>query len=39
MAELNELELAEMLACLRRSGREVMVVDYDGETGGWRGVY
>lgn len=33
VAELNELELPEMLACLRRSGREVMVVDYDGETG------
>ncbi|GAC93444.1 cysteine synthase [Pseudozyma hubeiensis SY62] len=32
VAELNQLELAEMLECLRRSEREVLVVDYDGET-------
>lgn len=33
VAELNALELPEMLACLRRSQREALVVDYDGETG------
>ena len=32
VAELNTLDLAEMLSCLRASAREVLVVDYTGET-------
>lgn len=32
VAELNKLELAEMMQCLSRSEREVLVVDYTGET-------
>lgn len=33
VAELNSLHMPEMLACLRNSGREALVVDYTGETG------
>lgn len=33
VAELNSLSVEEMLACLRGSGREVLIVDYTGETG------
>lgn len=33
VAELSKLSIPEMLACLRGSGREVLVVDYTGETG------
>lgn len=32
VAELNRLSLPEMLACLKRSQREALVVDYTGET-------
>ncbi|CBQ73140.1 conserved hypothetical protein [Sporisorium reilianum SRZ2] len=33
VAELNQLALPEMLACLKKSQREALVVDYTGETG------
>lgn len=33
VAELNQLSLPEMLACLKKSQREALVVDYTGETG------
>ncbi|SNX84478.1 related to CYS4 - Cystathionine beta-synthase [Melanopsichium pennsylvanicum] len=32
VAELNRLSVEEMLSCLKSSGREVLVVDYTGET-------
>ncbi len=32
VAELNSLDLAEMMACLRKSDREVLVIDYKGDT-------
>lgn len=33
IAEYNKLDLAEMLTCLKQSGRETLIIDYDGETG------
>lgn len=32
VAELNRMQLGEMIECLKRSQREVLVVDYTGET-------